>query len=196
MIESWLFIFAMIAVLLIPGPTNALLANASHHQGVFKTIRLIPAELLGYVYGISLWALLLHLSMPTWPILIHLLHFASAMYVLWLAFRLWRSSPTEKQRQNYQALKPQQVFLSTLKNPKVILFATGIFPIETWDSFENYAWVLGVFCLTLIPCTLFWIYWGQNLAVGKVKLCTADQLYKGSAMLLMLCMLPVIVRFF
>ncbi|MBQ1494215.1 MAG: threonine transporter RhtB, partial [Acinetobacter sp.] len=37
MIESWFFVLAMIAVLLIPGPTNALLASSTHQQGVLKT---------------------------------------------------------------------------------------------------------------------------------------------------------------
>lgn len=196
MIESWLFIFAMLAVLLIPGPTNALLASAAHHQGVSKAFHLIPAQLFGYVYGISLWALLIHLSMPTWPMLMHILHLASAVYVLWLAFHLWKTSHLEKHSQHYQNIKPQQLFLSTLKNPKAILFAAGIFPVETWNSFESYALVLGVFCLCLIPCAVFWLCFGRALLNGNIKGLNADLLYKGSAMLLMLCMLPVIFRFF
>ncbi|WP_445114587.1 LysE family translocator [Acinetobacter sp. WZC-1] len=197
MIESWLFIFAMFAVLLIPGPTNALLASAAHHQGILKTLRLIPAELLGYVYGISILALLIHLTMPAWPSLVHILHVASAVYVLWLAFHLWKSSDLEKHSQSHQRLNPQQLFLSTLKNPKVILFSAGIFPAETWDSFENYALVLGVFCLCLIPCSLLWMYAGRAvLTGGKRRKLSTDQLYKASAMLLMLCMLPVILQFF
>ena len=46
MIESWLFVLAMIAVLMIPGPTNALLASSAHQQGIAKTSLLIPAEFL------------------------------------------------------------------------------------------------------------------------------------------------------
>ncbi|EXV32037.1 putative membrane protein [Acinetobacter baumannii 24975_1] len=56
MIESWFFVLAMLAVLLIPGPTNALLATAAHSQGLSKTFWLIPMEWLGYAYGISFWA--------------------------------------------------------------------------------------------------------------------------------------------
>ncbi len=48
MIESWLFVLAMIAVLMIPGPTNALLASSAHQQGLAKTSLLVPAELFGY----------------------------------------------------------------------------------------------------------------------------------------------------
>ena len=71
MIESWLFVLAMIAVLMIPGPTNALLASSAHQQGLAKTSLLVPAELFGYFYAINLWALLIHLSTPTWPCLLY-----------------------------------------------------------------------------------------------------------------------------
>lgn len=196
MIESWLFIFAILAVLLIPGPSNAFLANAAHQQGVLKSLKLIPIEILGYVYGISLWALIIHLSMPTWPMLIHLLHFVSAVYVVWLAFHLWKSAHLEKHRQTYPNLKPRQLFFSVFKNPKTILFTAGIFPAETWNSFESYFSVFAVFILCLIPAALFWIYFGQALLAGKLRGINADHLYKGSAMLLMLCMLPVVAEFF
>ena len=65
MIERWLVVLAMIAVLMIPGPTNALLASSAHQQGLVKTSLLVPAELFGYFYAINLWALLIHLSTPT-----------------------------------------------------------------------------------------------------------------------------------
>lgn len=46
----------MIAVLMAPGPTNALLASSAHQQGTAKTNLLIPAEFFGYFYAINLWA--------------------------------------------------------------------------------------------------------------------------------------------
>lgn len=196
MIESWLYIFAVIAVLLVPGPTNALLASSAHHQGVLKTLMLVPVELLGFIYGISLWALLIHLSMPTWPNLIHILHIISTVYVLWLAFSLWKASNLEKHSKKNTHLSKAQLFKSTLKNPKSLLFAAGIFPMWTWDSVQSYAYTLAVFSLCLIPCSLFWIYMGRRILAGNVKMMSADRLYKGSAMLLMVSMLPVFFGFF
>lgn len=196
MVESWLFVFAALAVLLIPGPTNALLASSAHHQGLLKTFYLIPFELLGYLYGISLWSLVIHLSMPTWPYLIHILHCISAIYVLWLAFHLWKKVHLQQHSQKNTTLSRGGIFKSTLKNPKSLLFAAGIFPVWTWDSFENYALVLAIFCVSLIPCAIFWIYTGRQILAGNIKGVTADRLYKGSAMLLMLSMLPVFVGFF
>ena len=196
MVESWLFIFAVIAVLLIPGPTNAYLASAAHHQGVLKAIYLIPFELLGYIYGISIWSLLIHLTMPTWPMLIHLLHVVSAGYVIWLAFHLWKASHLKQHSLKNKSIARRELFKSTIKNPKSILFAVGIFPVWTWDSFQHYAYVLGLFTLCLIPCALFWIYFGRKVLAGSLAVVTADRVYKGSAMLLILSMLPVVIGFF
>ncbi len=196
MIENWLFIAAMLAVLLIPGPTNALLVSSAHHQGIAKTFALVPAQLLGYLYGISIWVLLIHLTLPIWPFLIDILHFASTIYVLWLAFHLWKASHLKTHSQLHKTLTPSQLFITTLKNPKTILFAAGIFPVETWDSYLHYFLVMSVFVLCLIPCSLFWIYWGRTVLAGNIKGVSADRIYKGSALFLILCMLPVVIQFF
>lgn len=196
MVENWLFIFAVITILLIPGPTNALLASAAHHQGLYKTYSLIPMQLLGYVYGISLWALLMHLTLPIWPLLTAILHVIGVVYVLWLAFHLWKTDHLEKYSKKNSDLSRGQLFKATLKNPKSLLFAAGIFPEWTWESVENYAFVIGVFSLILIPCATVWIYFGRHILMREMQGATADRLYKGSAMLLMLSMLPVFIGFF
>lgn len=196
MVESWLFIFAVIAVLLIPGPTNAYLASAAHHQGMLKAFYLVPVELLGYIYGISIWSLLIHLTMPTWPLLIHILHIVSAGYVIWLAFHLWKTSHLKQHSLKNKSIARSHLFKSTIKNPKSILFAVGIFPASTWDSFQNYMFILSIFTVCLIPCALFWIYFGRKVLAGNLTKITAERVYKGSAMLLLLSMLPVFIGFF
>lgn len=186
----------MIAVLLIPGPTNALLASAAHHQGILKTAYVIPAEWLGYLYGISLWAIFIHLGEPIWPALIPILHTISAAYVIWLAFNLWKSSHLQRYSQHHLSIRPRQLFFASLKNPKALLFAAGIFPPETWESLKNTAYVFALFSVILLPVALFWMCFGRALLSGDVKGVKADHLYKGSALLLVICMLPVIFRFF
>ncbi|GGH43982.1 threonine transporter RhtB [Acinetobacter courvalinii] len=196
MIESWFFVLAMLAVLLIPGPTNALLASATHQQGVPKTIKFIPIEWLGYMYGISLWALLIHLFDPIWPALGAILHTASLLYVLWMAFHLWKSSHLQKHDQHHPHIRKRQLFMSTLKNPKTVLLAAGIFPSETWNSIENALMVFAVFSLILLPVSIFWMIFGRALMAGSLIGIKADHLYKGSAVLLLICMLPMIFRLF
>lgn len=105
----------MLAVLLIPGPTNALLATAAHSQGLSKTFWLIPMEWLGYAYGISFWAVFIHLADPVWPALLLILHITSVLYVFWMAFRLWKTTHLQQFSQNHRNIRPRQLFFSTLK---------------------------------------------------------------------------------
>lgn len=196
MIQSWFFVLAMMAVLMIPGPTNALLASSAHQQGIVKTSFFIPAELLGYIYAISLWSLFIHLCSPTWPHLMTLMHGFSIVYVLWLAVGLWKLSYLEKHNQKYTSIRPRQLFFATFKNPKALLFAVGIFPYETWETPINFMAVYLVFALVLVPTALFWMVFGRAILANGFKKIKADRFYRGSALVLILCMLPVVLRFF
>ena len=196
MIESWLYILAIIAVLMIPGPTNILLASSTYQQGFAKTSLFIPAELLGYLYAINLWSLLIHICSSTWPHLITLLHVLSLAYMCWLVFRLWKLSYLEEYNQKHRYIRPRQLFFATLKNPKALLFSAGIFPNETWDSVINFTIVHLIFCIVLIPTAIFWMCFGQAILAGKTQKIKADSLHKGSALILVICMLPVIIQFF
>lgn len=46
---SWLFIGLVATILLTPGPTNTLLASSGVQVGLRKSVKLIPAEVLGYI---------------------------------------------------------------------------------------------------------------------------------------------------
>ncbi len=196
MIDQWFFVFAVIVTLLIPGPTNALLASSAYQQGIYKTSLFIPAEFLGYVYAMSLWALFIHLCHPIWPYLLDILHVASAIYVFWLAFHLWKASHLRVHNQKNTSIRPKQLFFVTLKNPKAVLFAVGIFPQNTWESVENCFWTYLVFLAVLVPTSLFWMFFGKAILDNKSTQSKADVLYKGSALLLMIGVLPVIFKFF
>lgn len=196
MVEYVLTVLAIFAILMIPGPTNALLASAARHVGIKQSLRLIPAELVGYLYAIGLWWLFINLTKDIWPALTTLLHLFSFFYVLWLAFSLWKMKQIQQYSQQYAHIEPLQLFYSTFKNPKALLFTAGIFPDTTWTSFYHYGLSMLLFAAVLIPSALFWLYFGDRLLSGKVKGLDQEQLYKHSALFLLLCILPLIARFF
>jgi threonine/homoserine/homoserine lactone efflux protein len=196
MIESWLFVFTMLVVLLIPGPSNAFFASFAHQHGLAKSILLIPIQLLGYLYAINLWSLVVHLTLPVWPYLIHLLHVVSVAYIGWLAFRLWKKTDLQKYSQQQAIWRPKHVFWATLKNPKSLLFAVGIFPLQTWDSPTQFISVFAIFSIVLIPTALFWMLVGHRLFIRPAPTQQADLLYKGSAVVLMVCLVPVLFQYF
>ena len=196
MIEYGFSLIALFAVMIIPGPTNALLASSAQQIGMQKSLRLIPAELIGYIYAMALWWLIVAFTDDIWPLFIDILHFASAIYVFWLAFRLWKMKHLHAYSQRFKNIKAMQLFYSTFKNPKAALFSVGIFPHETWSNVESYAISMLLFSAVLIPSALFWMFYGSRLLTGRFKGINQEQLYRSSALLLLVCMLPIIVRFF
>lgn len=196
MVEYSLTVLAFFSILMIPGPTNALLASSARHVGIKKSLRLIPAELIGYLYAIGLWWLFINLTKDIWPALTTLLHIFSFSYVLWLGFSLWKMKQLQQHSQQYTEIAPKQLFYSTFKNPKALLLTAAIFPEKTWESFFDYGLSMALFAAILIPSAIFWIYFGDRLLTGKIKGLEQEQLYKNSALLLLLCLFPLIARFF
>lgn len=196
MLEDWVFLMAVFAVLMIPGPTNALWASSAHQQGIAKTSCYLPLQLLGYIYAISLWALFIHLMQPYWPKISLILHVGSSVYTVIWAFYLWKAKHLQKHSQQHQVIRPYQLFFATLKNPKALLFAAGIFPLHTWDDPLHTMSVFAAFSIILIPSALFWMCFGRALLDPENSPKNADRLYKGSAVLLIVCVLPVLIGLF
>ena len=195
MIENWLFIVAIIAVLMIPGMGNALVASSAHQLGKAKTSVFIPAILMGYLYAINVWALIIHLMSPTWPNFQGFVHVLSSIFVGWMTFRLYKIKQLEKHNRNHPSIHPWQMFFTTLRNPKAALIAAGILPNSTWDNPTNFMLVFIAFSLSVIPVAIFWMVYGQALLSNQSSKIKADHLYKGSALFLLLCLIPLILHF-
>lgn len=196
MIDHWLFVFAIIAILLIPGPGNALVASAAYQYGQAKASLFIPAIIMGYLYAINFWALIIHLLSPTWPNFSIFLYILSSVIVGWMAFRLCRPQQLHKQRLQYPNIRPRHIFTTTFKNPKAILFASAILPQATWDNPSSFALVFMVFSLIVLPVYAFWMAFGQAILSGKSQKIKTDLLYKGSVLFLLLCFIPMILHEF
>lgn len=194
MIENWLFVFATIAVLMIPGPANALVASSAYQQGTAKTSLYIPVILVGYLYAINGWALLVHLFSPIWPSFQELVHVLSAIGVGWMTFHLFKARQLEQYNQSHPQIRPWQMFKGTLKNPKAALLATGILPLSTWESPSNFVLVFAIFTGIALLVALFWMIFGQAILAGESAKRKADLIYKGSALLLLLCLVPLLIN--
>jgi threonine/homoserine/homoserine lactone efflux protein len=121
------FVIAVLALLSVPGPTNTLLAASGAAVGFRRSLILLPMELGGYLISIAIWG---HVIGPlaagssVFPAISKLL--ASA-YLVWSAVRLWRNASAELTGAMNPA-PPRQVFVTTLLNPKALIFALVIFP--------------------------------------------------------------------
>jgi threonine/homoserine/homoserine lactone efflux protein len=146
------FAFATLALLATPGPTNALLAANGAISGFRASLRLLPCEVGAYLLAIGLYHQLLMPVLAPWAMTA--LKLLSITLLLGIAWRLWRTSPTA---QAPRAARGGTVFLTTLLNPKALIFSTIIFPP---NAFMQPAMLFAPFC---VGAGSLWIMAGARL---------------------------------
>lgn len=153
-----LFVLAVLAVLGTPGPTNTLLATAGATAGLRRSLPLIAAEATGYAISILALGLVLGPVMAGAPLLAGVLRAAVGVYLLLLALRLWRRGGVALATETL--VTARQVFVTTLLNPKAIVFALGVVPFEAGqDVWPPY--MFG-FLLLLVLVATVWIAGGRG----------------------------------
>jgi threonine/homoserine/homoserine lactone efflux protein len=155
-------------VLVMPGPTNTLLAAAGLQQGVRRAARLTFAELAGYFVAISVWGHFLAQAAHTLPWLPKVVRIASCLYIAYLAARMWRAAldlPSTTQ----PLIGLRTLFVATTLNPKAILFAGTIFPAVAFETLPAYFESMAIFTVLLLPIGVVWVAFGAGLGSGKLK---------------------------
>ena len=146
-----------LAVLGTPGPTNTLLATAGAMGGVRRSLPLVPAEAAGYSISILTLGLVLGPAVAGAPALAGALRAAVGAYLLLLAVRLWRGGRAALA--TGAPVTPGRVFLTTLLNPKAVVFALGVVP---FGAPRVWPYLLG-FLLLLVSVAAGWIAAGAAL---------------------------------
>ena len=159
MVDPILFGIAVVAILATPGPTNTLLATAGAANGLRRSLPLIPAEVTAYLVAIMTIGFLIGPLVATVPMLAAALRLAVAVYLAVLALRLWRRGGADIVRS--RLVRPRDVFVTTLLNPKAVIFATGVIPLDHPDS----AAYVAAFCILLVIISLSWI--GVGVVIGR-----------------------------
>jgi threonine/homoserine/homoserine lactone efflux protein len=125
------FTLAVAIILATPGPTNTLLLTGGAASG-FRALRLIPAEVLGYLTTILIVGYLIGDWVQGVPSAAMALRIVVAAYLLTLAMRLWRTGLQASATQRLITFR--DVLVTTMLNPKALLFALGIIPVHAADS--------------------------------------------------------------
>jgi threonine/homoserine/homoserine lactone efflux protein len=160
-----IFVLAVLAVLGTPGPTNTLLATSGATAGLRHSVPLIAAEAAGYTVSILTLGLVLGPAIAASPVLAGALRAAVGVYLLSLALRLWRRGGAALA--TGAVVTPRQVFVTTLLNPKAIVFALGVVPFAAgWGVWPPYMFA---FLLLLVSVGVAWIAVGAMLggAAGR-----------------------------
>ncbi|MFC0401677.1 LysE family translocator [Paraburkholderia rhizosphaerae] len=161
-----LFLTGIVVVLIMPGPTNTLLAAAGLRLGFRRAARLTGAELAGYLVSITLWGVSLaqvaHVS-AVWPKLVRL---GCCIYIAYLALRMWRSA-VDLPSSSKWTIGVRTMFCTTLLNPKAILFAGTIFPAVAFQRVPAYFEAMAIFATVLVPIGIGWVAFGSALGSDR-----------------------------
>ncbi len=126
---------AILALLVTPGPTNTLMLLAGADRGFRRALRLIPAELAGYLLTVVPLTLVGAPILADHPGARAGLALAAGAWVAVLAVRLWRLPNTQDSR---AAIGAGAVFVTTLLNPKALIFGLVLLP-DAGDAAGNIA---------------------------------------------------------
>ncbi len=160
MTDPLLFLLAVLTILGTPGPTNTLLATAGATAGIRPSLHLLGAELSGYLIAILVIRVVLSPIIATWPVVGTVLKVMVAVYICWVAVKLWaRPSALTGARQ----VSFRMVFITTLLNPKAIIFALTVIPLTHADLWLYFA----AFAVCVVICGGGWILLGG--AVGAAS---------------------------
>jgi threonine/homoserine/homoserine lactone efflux protein len=162
----FLFSASVLLLLVVPGPTNTLLATSGATVGFRRSMPLLLGELVGYISAILLIQAVLYPAAARTPSIALMMRAAAGVYLALLAFRLW-TTPLKVAR---AVISVRQVFITTLLNPKALAFAVLIVPFGS-ARFSAY---LGLF-VTMVPAIgSLWItvgyFLGQRTHVSYLSL--------------------------
>ncbi|MDH6268848.1 threonine/homoserine/homoserine lactone efflux protein [Rhizobium sp. SG_E_25_P2] len=120
------FIFAILALLLTPGPTNTLLAVGAAAGGFRASLPYMVAEVLAYLIVVIPLATVAAPLLSAYPMATAALKAGAAMWIFYLAIRLWLPESGQA-----RAVGARHVFITTLLNPKAVIIGLVIMPHGT-----------------------------------------------------------------
>lgn len=122
-----LFVLTVLAILWTPGPTNTLLATSGAAVGWRRSLALLPAEGAGYLISTLFLGLVFGPVVAGSPAIAMALRLIVGAYLLMLSLKLWRRGAALT-NEPAAVVRPSHVFVTTLLNPKAIVFALGVIP--------------------------------------------------------------------
>ncbi len=155
------FVASAVALLATPGPTNTLLATAGASEGSYRSARLLLAELTGYLLAILALRTLLGPVVAAVPAFGLALRVAVVLYLLYLAAALWRHGAREAR--DAAPVTFSRVLVTTLLNPKAIIFAFTLLPTDRDAGLLPWLTALG---LSIVTIGAGWILLGAMLRRG------------------------------
>jgi threonine/homoserine/homoserine lactone efflux protein len=174
-----LFLFAILALLLTPGPTNTLLTVGAAARGFRASLPLLLGELAGYLILVVPLATIAGSLLEGCPVLAIALRLAAALWVLFLAIRLWRVSAVQTSPDSASPVTIGQVFVTTLLNPKAPIIGLVIMP---HGPLAQIAPAIGLFSLLVAGTGTSFLILGS--LIGRAPVLSPQLVYRIAAVCL------------
>lgn len=175
------FAAAVVGLLAVPGPTNTLLATAGATEGAGRAYRLLPGEIGGYLISIGVLTQVLAPVVSGLALASPILKGFAAVYLAWLAIRLWRDPATATDADGSRTIRLRDVFVTTLLNPKGLIFSFVIFPAGTIVDLIPY---LTLFSALVVACGGAWVLLGGVIRSSSHAFATGRTVARTGAMVL------------
>ncbi len=126
------FVFAVVVLLLIPGPNVALIAANSVAYGARYGLLTVAGTSTAVVLQLALTGLGMTEALGTLGHWFEWLRWIGAAYLVWIGVQQWRAAPVDLTRTAPQPRSARAIFgravLVSLTNPKTLLFYGAFFP--------------------------------------------------------------------
>ncbi|KAA3621793.1 MAG: LysE family translocator [Flavobacterium sp.] len=142
MIEAlYLFSLATVALAISPGPDNIYVLTQSLTNGARSGIATTAGLISGCIVHTTLLAFGVSVIITTSPVLFYSIKIFGACYLLYLAWKVYKSDAKlvidgKAPKKSYRQLFVQGVIMN-LVNPKVLIFFLAFFPAFLWDESGN-----------------------------------------------------------
>ena len=121
---------------------------------------LLAGELAGYLIAVAAIRIVLGPVIHAYPLVGIGLKIAVVIYLGWVAVRLWRHNEALT---GAQTVGVRSVFITTLLNPKALIFALSIIPAEH----PALAWFIVAFAVAVPSVGFAWILVGRAIGAAS-----------------------------
>lgn len=162
-----LIAFALFAFVssITPGPNNLMLMASGANFGIRASV----PHMLGIGVGFTVMVVLVGAGLAqvftTWPVAHLVLKAVSALYLLWLAWKIANAAPPSEGAQVGRPLTFLQACLFQWVNPKAWAMALTAVTVYTPDeTLTAVLLVAAIFGVINLPSVSFWTILGQQMA--------------------------------
>jgi threonine/homoserine/homoserine lactone efflux protein len=154
--------FAMLALLMTPGPTNILLLVAGAETKGGSLFNLVPPAVWGYFLTVIPLSIFGEAMLSAVPWAHGVITAGAAVWVMMLALKMWRSTATflSGDAAARPGIRGRDVFVTTLLNPKSLILGMVILP---GDGLQAH---LAVLFVVIVLTGTMWFLLGRTMRQG------------------------------